>query len=64
MMDYRDNRLYRQIIYLTFQLVAIDLDSTKQIWYEKHFPNQLLITYESENLTKEAQKIIAEIKRN
>jgi exodeoxyribonuclease V alpha subunit len=36
----------------------------KQKWYEKHFPNQLLITFESENLTKEAQKIIDEIKRN
>lgn len=24
MMDYRDNRLYRKIIYFTFQLVAID----------------------------------------
>lgn len=35
MMDYRDNRLYRKIIYFTFQLVAIDLDTTKQIWYEK-----------------------------
>lgn len=36
----------------------------KQKWYEKHFPNQLLITYESENLTNEAQRIIDEIKRN
>lgn len=36
----------------------------KQKWYEKHFPNQLLVTYESENLTKEAQKIIDDIKRN
>jgi RecD/TraA family predicted helicase len=35
----------------------------KQKWYEKHFPNQLLTTYESENLTKEAQKIIDEITR-
>ena len=34
----------------------------KQKWYEKHFPNQLIITYESENLTKEAQRIIDEIK--
>ena len=31
-------------------------------WYEKHFPNQLITTYESENLTKEAQKIIDKIK--
>ncbi|MFV0152547.1 AAA family ATPase [Empedobacter falsenii] len=36
----------------------------KQKWYEKHFPNQLLVTYESENLTIEAQRIIDEIKRN
>lgn len=36
----------------------------KQKWYEKHFPNQLLVTYESENLTKEAQSIIDDIKRN
>lgn len=35
----------------------------KQKWYEKHFPNQLLITYESENLTNEAQKIIDEIRQ-
>ncbi|WP_299273441.1 AAA family ATPase [uncultured Psychroserpens sp.] len=34
----------------------------KQKWYDKHFPNQLLITYESENLTIEAQQIIDEIK--
>ena len=34
----------------------------KQKWYEKHFPSQLLITYESENLTIEAQQIIDKIK--
>jgi RecD/TraA family predicted helicase len=34
----------------------------KQKWYDKHFPNQLLITYESENLTIEAQQIIDKIK--
>ncbi len=34
----------------------------KQLWYKTHFPNQLLITYESENLTEDAQKIIQEIK--
>ncbi len=34
----------------------------KKKWYEKHFPNQLLVTFESENLTLEAQRIIDEIK--
>jgi hypothetical protein len=34
----------------------------KEKWYQKHFPNQLLVTYESENLTIEAQIIIDEIK--
>jgi RecD/TraA family predicted helicase len=34
----------------------------KQKWYQKHFPNQLLVTYESEKLTNEAQEIINKIK--
>lgn len=33
----------------------------KKKWYDKHFPNKLIVTYESENLTKDAQKIIDEI---
>jgi hypothetical protein len=32
-------------------------------WYDKHFQNQLLITYESENLTIDAQNVINEIKK-
>lgn len=34
----------------------------KQVWYEKHFPGQLLSTYESGDLTIEAQQIIDKIK--
>lgn len=32
----------------------------KKKWYEKHFPGRLLITFESENLSREAMKIIEE----
>lgn len=35
---------------------------TKEKWYNKHFPNQLLVTYESENLTIDAKEIIEQIK--
>lgn len=31
----------------------------KQAWYDKHFPGKLLTTTESNNLTKDAEKIIA-----
>lgn len=34
----------------------------KQAWYEKHFPGQLLTTYESGDLTIKAQQIIDKIK--
>ena len=30
----------------------------KQKWYEKNFPGQLLVTYESQNLTQDALEII------
>ena len=32
----------------------------KQKWYEKHFPGQLLVTYEGKNLSKDAMAIIKE----
>ncbi|MET3731304.1 ATP-dependent DNA helicase [Moheibacter stercoris] len=35
----------------------------KKKWYEMHFPGQLLVTYESENLSIEAQDIINRIKQ-
>ena len=31
----------------------------KQKWYNKNFPNKLLITYESNNLTKDAEALIS-----
>lgn len=34
----------------------------KEKWYQEHFPNQLLVTYESNELTTEAQNIIDKIK--
>ena len=34
MMEYRENKAYRKIIYFTFHLIAIHLDTTKQIWYQ------------------------------
>lgn len=36
----------------------------KEKWYGTHFPGKLLMTYESNDLTIEAQKIIDEIKRS
>jgi len=33
---------------------------TKKAWYEKHFPDQLLATYESTDLSKEAEALIDE----
>lgn len=32
----------------------------KKKWYEKHFPGQLLVTYEGQNLSKDAMAIIKE----
>lgn len=32
----------------------------KQKWYEEHFPERLLVTYESQNLTKDAMEMIQE----
>lgn len=33
--EYREKEMYRKVIYFTFQVVAISLDTTKQVWYEK-----------------------------
>ncbi|MGD8781334.1 MAG: AAA family ATPase [Ignavibacteria bacterium] len=33
---------------------------TKKAWYEKHFPGQLIITYESEMQSKDIEKVINE----
>ena len=36
----------------------------KKQWYETHFPGQIITTYESGNLTEDAQQLIDQIKQN
>ena len=34
--------------------------SSKKMWYEEHFPGKLIVTYETNNQTKEIERIIAQ----
>lgn len=43
LIEYSEKGIYRKVIYFTFQVVAIDLDATKQIWYEKKEDNSYFI---------------------
>lgn len=43
LIEYGAKGMYRKIVYFTFQVVAIDLDTTKQIWYEKTKDNSYFI---------------------
>lgn len=36
----------------------------KESWYKKHFPGQMIATYESGNLTLDAQQLIDQLKQN
>jgi exodeoxyribonuclease V alpha subunit len=35
----------------------------KKVWYKRHFPGRLLVTYESATLSRDSETIIAEIFR-
>lgn len=41
--EYGEKGIYRKVIYFTFQVVIIDLHTTKQVWYEKMKDNRYFI---------------------
>lgn len=41
--EYGEKGIYRKVIYFTFQVVIIDLHTTKQVWYEKTIDNRYFI---------------------
>jgi hypothetical protein len=41
--EYGEKGIYRKVIYFTFQVVIIDLHTTKQVWYEKIKDNRYFI---------------------
>lgn len=39
----KKGEMYRKVIYFTFQMISVDLDTTKQVWYNKVSENEYFI---------------------
>ena len=55
---FRGETYYWEHVGRTHDKEYMDHWREKEKWYEKHFPGKLLITYESNNLSKDAEEII------
>lgn len=39
----KESVMYRKVIYFTFQVISVDLDTSKQVWYEKVNGNEFFV---------------------